>query len=97
MRIIKRITRLTQIIRLVQTAISVIINHAPRPWVEPLRVRFHGFFTKIIFKMTIYISMCKIILELKYFIKSMIYKMLKFFKRITCFIPRWTEDLYFDL
>ena len=36
-------------------------------------------------------------LEVEYFIKSMIYQMLKFFKRIAYFIPRWSEDLYFDL
>ena len=41
--------------------------------------------------------MCKIILEVEYFIKSMIYQMLKFFKRIAYFIPRWSEDFYFDL
>ena len=46
------------------------------------------FFKKIIFKLTIYIPMCKIILEVEYFIKSMIYQMLKFFKRIAYFIPR---------
>ena len=56
-----------------------LMNVAPRPWVGRLRVRF-CFFTKIIFKLTIDISMCKIILEVKYFIKSMIYQMLKFFK-----------------
>ena len=37
-------------------------------------------FHKIIFNLTIDISKCKIILEVKYFIKSMIYQMLKFFK-----------------
>ena len=47
-----------------------------------------AFFTKIIFKLTIEISMCKIMLEVEYFIKSIIYQMLKFFKRITYFIPR---------
>ena len=48
-------------------------------------------FTKIIFKLTIDISMCKIILEVEYFIKSTIYQMLKFFKRIACFTSR--DDL----
>ena len=38
--------------------------------------------------------MCKVILEVEYFIKSMIYQMLKFFKRIAYFIPRWSKDLY---
>ena len=47
-----------------------------------------NFFTKIIFKLTIDIFMCKIILEVEYFIKSMIYQMLKFFKRIAYFISR---------
>ena len=71
----------------VKTAISVIMNVAPQPCVGRFRVCLF-FFTKIIFKLTIDISMCKIILEEKYFIKSMIYQMLKFFKRIGCFIPR---------
>ena len=96
MRIIKRITRLTRIIRLVKTAISVIMNVAALPWVGRLRVRF-CFFSKIIFKLTIDITICKIIFELKYLIKSVIYQMLKFLKRIACFITRWSEDLYFDL
>ena len=42
----------------------------------------------IIFKLTVDIFMCKIILEVEYFIKSMIYQMLKFFKRIAYFISR---------
>ena len=46
------------------------------------------FFTKIIFKLTIDIFMCKIILEVEYFIKSMMYQMLKFFIRIAYFISR---------
>ena len=37
--------------------------------------------------------MCKIMLEVEYFIKSIIYQMLKFFKRITYFIPRWFNFL----
>ena len=40
--------------------------------------------------------MRKIILEVKYFIKSMIYQMLKFFKWIAYYIPRWSWDLYFS-
>ena len=36
-------------------------------------------------------------LEVEYFLKSMIYQMLKFFKRIAYFIPGWSEDLYFAL
>ena len=71
----------------------VIMNVAPRPWVGRSRVCV-CFFTKIIFKLTIDISKCKIILEVEYFIKSIIYQMLKFFKRIAYFIPRWSEDLY---
>ena len=50
----------------VKTAISVIMNVAPRPYVGCLRVRF-CFSTKIIFKFTIDISMCKIILEVKHY------------------------------
>ena len=49
------------------------------------------FFTKIIFKLTIDIFMCKTILEVEYFIKSMIYQMLKLIKRIAYFISR--DDL----
>ena len=37
--------------------------------------------------MTIDIAMCKIILKKEYFIISMIYQMLKFFKRIISFYP----------
>ena len=37
--------------------------------------------------------MCKIMLEKEYFIKSMIYQMLNFFKRIANFIPRWFNFL----
>ena len=43
---------------------------------------------QIIFKLTIDISMGKIILEVEYFIRSTIYQMLKFFKRTAYFIPR---------
>ena len=66
-----------------KTAISVVMNIAPRPGVGRSRV-----FIKIFFKLTIDISMCKIILEVESFIKSMIYQMLNFFKRIAYFIPR---------
>ena len=52
-----------------------------------LRVRF-CFFTKIILKLTIDISMCKIILEVKYFIKSLIYQMLNtIFEKNSFFHP----------
>ena len=44
-------------------------------------------FTKSIFKLTIEISMHKIILKMEYFINSMIYQMLKFFKKVTSFYP----------
>ena len=37
--------------------------------------------------------MCKIMLEVEYFIKIIIYQMLKFFKRIAYFIPRWFDFL----
>ena len=37
--------------------------------------------------------MCKIKLEVEYFIKIIIYQMLKFFKRIAYFIPRWFDFL----
>ena len=45
-------------------------------------------FHKIIFKLTIDISMCKMILKMEYFINSMIYQMLKFFKGIISFYPK---------
>ena len=57
------------------------MNVALRPWVGRSRVCF-SFFTKII---------------LEYFIKSMIYQILKSFNIIAYFIPRWSEDLSFDL
>ena len=60
-----------------------------RPWDGRSGVCF-SFFTKIIFKLTIDISMRKMIVEVEYFIKSMIYQMLKFFKIIAYFIPRWS-------
>ena len=41
----------------------------------------------LIFFFVVNISMRKIILKVEYF-KSMIYQILKFFKRIGCFIPR---------
>ena len=44
------------------------------------------------FKLTIDISMGKIMLEVEYFIKRMIYQMLKFCERIAYFIPRWSKD-----
>ena len=44
-------------------------------------------FTKSIFKLTIEISMHKIILKIEYFRNSMIYQMLKFFKKVTSFYP----------
>ena len=37
--------------------------------------------------------MCKIMLEVENFIKIIIYQMLKFFKRIAYFIPRWFDFL----
>ena len=48
-------------------------------------------FYKDYFKLTIDISMCKIILEVEYFIKSAIYQILKFSNRIACF--RSQDDL----
>ena len=49
------------------------------PWVGRLRVCFN-FFTKIIFKLTIEISIHKITLKMEYFINSMIYQILDFSK-----------------
>ena len=42
------------------------------------------------------ISMRKMILEVEYS-KSMIYEILKIFRRITYFIPRWSLDINFAL
>ena len=56
------------------------------PWVGRSGVCF-CFFTKIIFELTIDIFMRKIIWEMGYFINSMIYQMLKVFKRIASFYP----------
>ena len=108
-RIIKRITGLTRII----FVSSVNQNgHFCYEWMSRLGLELGQeplwllagrslvcfcFFTKIIFKLTIDISMCKIILEVEYFVKSMIYQMFKFFKIIAYFIPRWSEDLNFTL
>ena len=39
------------------------------------------------------ISMRKMTLEVEYF-KSMIYQILKIFKKIIYFIPRWSQDIY---
>ena len=50
------------------------MNVAPRP-VSWAFVSVLCFSTKIIFKLTIDISMCKIILEVEYFVKSTIYQM----------------------
>ena len=80
----------------VNTAVSV-LNECRAPALSWTFACSLLLFHKIIFYLTIDISMCKIILEVKYFIKSMIHQMLKFFKRTVCFIPRWSEDLYFDL
>ena len=50
------------------------------------------FVTKIIFELTIDISMCKIILEVEYFIKSMIYQYdlsnVKIFQKNSLFHPK---------
>ena len=51
--------------------------------------------TKIIFKLSINISMRKVILEMEYFINNMMYQMLKFFKRITSFYSEMILRLLF--
>ena len=64
-----------------KTAISV-TNECRAPGLE-LGVRVSLLlFTNIIFKLTIEICMRKIISEMKYFKKSMIYQILKFFQRM---------------
>ena len=63
------------------------MNVAPRPRVGHSRTCL-CFSTKIIFKLTVDISMRKIILEVEYFIKSMIYQMLiKMFQNNSLFHP----------
>ena len=57
------------------------------PGVE-LGVRVSCFFTKIIFKLTIDISMDKIMLEVGYFIKKYDLSNVKIFQGIAYFIPR---------
>ena len=65
--IIKRITRLTRIIRLYCKNGHFCYKECCVPaWVGRSRVCFF-FYTKIIFKLTIDISMCKIISEVEYF------------------------------
>ena len=78
-RIIKRITLLTRIICRYPFLLWW-MSPLPLPWVGRSRVCF-CFFAKIIFKLTIDISMRKIILKMEYFINSMIYHMLKFYQR----------------
>ena len=57
-----------------------VINECRVPGLEMgLCVICFSFFTKIIFKLTIDISMLQMKVEVKYFIKSMIYQKLKFF------------------
>ena len=57
-----------------------VVNERRVPRLEMgLCVICFSFFTKIIFKLTIDISMLKMKVEVKYFIKSMIYQKLKFF------------------
>ena len=69
------------------TAISV-INECRAPALSWTFACSLLLFHKIIFYLTIDISMCKIILEVKYFIKSMIYQMLnKIFEKNSFFHP----------
>ena len=49
-------------------------------------------FERILF-FIVNISMRKMTLEVEYF-KSMIYQILKIFKRLIYFIPRWSQDIY---
>ena len=49
-------------------------------------------FERILF-FIVNISMRKMTLEVEYY-KSMIYQILKIFKRIIYFIPRWSQDIY---
>ena len=63
------------------------MNVLPRLELD-VRVAVSAFaFSQIIFKLTIDISMRKIMLKMEYFINSDIYQMLKFFKRIISFYP----------
>ena len=68
-----------------ETAISFIMNVSPS---LELGVRVSAFaFSQIIFKLTIDICMRKIMLKMEYFINSVIYQMLEFFKRMISFYP----------
>ena len=88
---VRRIPRLTRIIRLQCKNGHFCYKWMSRPGLKlGVRVSAFAFCTQIIFKLTIGIFMRKIISEVKYSIKSMIYQMLKFFKRIAYFIPRWS-------
>ena len=69
-----------------KTAISV-INECRAPALSWALACLLLIFHKDSFKLTIDISVRKIILELEHFIKSMIYQMLNFFKRIASFYP----------
>ena len=69
----------------VKTAISVVNEFAPQPWVERSLVCF-CFFTKIIYILTVDISMCKIILELEYCIKYDLLNV-KIFQKNSLFHP----------
>ena len=69
-----------------KTAISV-INECRGPALSWALACLLLIFHKDSFKLTIDISVRKIILEIEHFIKSMIYQMLKFFKRIASFYP----------
>ena len=69
-----------------KTAIHAVLNECS-PCLE-LGVRVSAFaFSQFIFKLTIEVSLRKIIVEMEYFITSMIDQMLKSFKRITSFYP----------
>ena len=91
-RIIKRITRHgTAMIRLKRENVHFCCKWMPRPRLE-LSVRVSAFaFSQRLFLYSLSTFLTsKIILEVEYFIKSMVYQMLKFYKRMAYFIPRWS-------
>ena len=91
-RIIKRITRHgTAMIRLKRENVHFCCKWMLRPRLE-LSVRVSAFaFSQRLFLYSLSTFLTsKIILEVEYFMKSMIYQMLKFYKRMAYLIPRWS-------
>ena len=85
---LRRITYLTRIVKRITRLTRIILNECRAPALSWAFACLFLLFHKDYFKLTIDISMFKIILEVEYCVKSMIYQMLNFIKRIAYFIPR---------